>query len=253
MKASHLRTALVAVAATLLASAALAAAESGPTPYPDPKDEAAWPGVGPIRVFNEWMPKDRQRFWANREKDRGAIAFVGDSLTGGWDPKQFAESFKGLKVANRGIGGDVSRGVLFRFREDVLDLKPQAVVLCVGSNDLSAHAPPAGIEKNIVAILDMAQKAEPAVPVVLCTIPPRDAANSPTKPGAQADLNQRIAKLAAGREGVTLLDLFTPMAGPDGKPQAEFVKKDRIHMSTAGHAKWAELVRPILEKLIAKK
>ena len=252
MKFSHLRTALVAVAATLLASAALAAAESGPTPYPDGNNEAAWPGVGPIRVFG-WMTDNRKHFWTQREKDRGAIVFVGDSLTGNWNPKEMAKSFEGLKVANRGIGGDTSRGVLFRFREDVLDLKPQAVVLCVGTNDLSAHGDPAAAEKNILAILDMAKQAEPAVPVVLCTIPPRDCPDSPTKPGAHADLNQRIAKLAAGREGVTLLDLFTPMAAPDGKPKAEFFAKDRIHLATAGHAKWAELVRPILEKLAAKK
>lgn len=232
----------------LVAVAPLHAAD-GPTPYPDWKNEAAWPGKGPIRVFG-WMVDNRKWFWTQREKDQGAVVFVGDSLTGNW--KDLAKAFPNLKVANRGIGGDVSRGVLFRFREDVLDLKPRAVVLLVGSNDLSAHANPAITELNIAAILDQARQFDANLPIVLCTIPPRDAANAPTKPGAQADLNARIAKLGDGKEHLVVLDLFKPLANADGKPIAECFAKDRIHMAAPGYEKWAELLRPALEKLGVK-
>ena len=43
------------------------------------------------------------------------------------------------------------------------------------------------------------------------------------------------------------------LATPDGKPREEFFAKDRIHLAPPGHAKWAELVRPVLEKLGVKK
>jgi hypothetical protein len=58
-------------------------AVDGPTPYPDPRNEALWPGKGPIRSFG-FQVGERQAHWKNRQRDQGAIVFVGDSLTGGW-------------------------------------------------------------------------------------------------------------------------------------------------------------------------
>jgi lysophospholipase L1-like esterase len=237
---------------TILAVLSLAAplrAADGPTPYPDAKNEAAWPGKGPIRVHG-WMVDNRKYFWAQREKDQGAVVFVGDSLTGNW--KALAKAFPNLKVANRGIGGDVSRGVLFRFSEDVLDLKPRALVLLIGTNDLSSHGNPADAEANIAAILAQAQEQNPALPIVLCQIPPRDSAVAPMKPGAFADLNARIAKLGAGKQNLIVLDLFNPLADSDGKPRAEFFAADHLHLAEPGYQKWAEVLRPALEKLGVK-
>lgn len=222
-------------------------AADGPTPYPDAKDEKAWPGTGPIRTF-DWMVDNRASFWKLRDKDQGAVVFAGDSLTGGWDNKKLAAAFPQLKVANRGIGGDVSRGLLFRFQEDVLDLKPRAIVICIGSNDLSAHADPAGIAKNIAAILDRSIADDPKRPIVLCTIPPRDHKDAPTKPGAQADINARIKKLADGRGNVTILDLYTLMS-EDGKLVDKYFAHDRLHFAAAGYDRWTEVLTPVFDKL----
>ena len=124
------------VALLLQASAALPAQSSGPSPYPDAKAAAEWPGKGPIRYFY-WMTINRKSFWAAREADQGKIIFAGDSVIGGW---KLQKDFAGKPVANRGIGGDVTRGLLFRFQEDILDLHPKAIVLHIGSNDLSQYA-----------------------------------------------------------------------------------------------------------------
>ncbi len=238
-------------ASLVLGAAPLHSADSGPTPFPDSKDEAAWPGKGPIRVFG-WMVDNRKYFWTQREKDQNAVVFVGDSLTGNWKLKDMQQAFPNLKIANRGIGGDVSRGVLFRLKEDVLDLHPRAMVLCIGANDLSAHADPAIVEQNIASILTQAREFNPALPIVLCLTTPRDSAEAPTKPGAQADLNARIAKLGAGKEHLVVLDLFTPLATPDGKPVLENFAKDKLHLAEPGYQKWAEALRPAFEKLGVK-
>lgn len=230
---------------------ALLHAVDGPTPYPDAKDEKAWPGVGPIRAFG-WMVDNRASFWKQRDKDQGAVVFAGDSLTGGWDNKKLAAAFPQLKVANRGIGGDVSRGLLFRFQEDVLDLKPRAIVICIGSNDLSAHADPAGIAKNIAALLDRSSADDPKRPIVLCTIPPREHKDAPTKPGAQADINARIKKLADGRGNVTILDLYSLMSDADGKLVEKYFGQDRLHFAAAGYDRWTEVLTPVFEKLELK-
>jgi lysophospholipase L1-like esterase len=234
----------------LVCSMTLRAAD-GPTPYPDAKEEKAWPGVGPIRTFG-WMVDNRAHFWKQRDKDQSAVVFAGDSLTGGWDNMKLAAAFPKLKVANRGIGGDVSRGLLFRFQEDVLDLKPRAIVICIGSNDLSAHADPAGIEKNIVAILDKSIADDPKRAIVLCTIPPRDHKDAPTKPGAQADINARIKKLADGRGNVTILDLYSLMSDADGKLVDKYFGKDRLHFAAAGYDRWTEVITPVFDKLEIK-
>lgn len=222
-----------------------AADPQGPTPYPDQKNDAAWPGTGPIRCF-DWMVHNRKSFWDRRAKDRGAaVVLVGDSLTGGWDNKVLAATFPGMAIANRGIGGDVTRGLLFRFSEDVLDLEPKAMVLCIGSNDLSCHASTAGIASNIATLIDQARARFPTLPIILCTVPPRDNPKAPTKPGAHADLNQRIAALATAKN-VTLLDLFPLLSDADGKPLPDCFAADRIHLISPGYQRWADALKPLL-------
>lgn len=224
------------------------AQNTGPTPYPDPKNEAAWPGKGPIRSFG-WMVDNRKYFWTQREKDQGAIVFVGDSLTGGWKAPVLAEAFPGVRIANRGVGGDTSRGVLFRFKEDVLDLKPRAIMLLVGGNDLSAHGDPAAAQENITAMLDMVKAQDPSIPIILCQGPPSADPKAPLKPGARADLTARIAAAGAGRDNVTVLNLFAVFGTPEGAPIPEYFAPDLVHLSAAGYKKWAEVLVPVFEKL----
>lgn len=240
--------------AGLMLSASPVAADAqtaGPTPYPDSKNEAAWPGKGPIRCF-AWMADNRKYFWTQRDKDHRAIVFVGDSLIAGWKPTMLAESFPGLKIANRGVGGDTSRGVLFRFQEDVLDLKPRAIMLLVGGNDLSAHGDPAAAEENVAAMLDMVQGRNPSTPVILCQGPPSADPTAPLKPGARDDLTARIAHVAAGRKNVTLLNLYAVFSAPDGAPIPEYFAPDLVHLNSTGYKKWAEVLLPVFEKLELK-
>lgn len=227
-------------------------AQAGPTPYPDAKDTAAWPGKGPIRVFG-YMSDNRASFWNRRAADQGAIVFVGDSLTGSWKLDAMRTAFSDFKVANRGIGGDGTRGVLFRFKEDVLDLDPRAVVVCIGTNDLSAHASPAVIAENIGLLLDQARAHDPAVPVVLCTVPPRANPKSPLRdPRVLTDLNSLLTKLVEGRDGVVLFDLFSALANSEGMPEPAYFQADLIHLSPAGYQRWAELITPVLAGLPGK-
>lgn len=241
---------ITAIAALNLLSP-LHAADSGPTPYPDPKTESAWPGKGPIRLFG-WMVDNRKYFWTQREKDQGAVVFAGDSLTGNWKIADMQKAFPNLKIANRGIGGDVSRGLLFRFHEDVVDLHPRALVLCIGSNDLSAHGDPAGTAQNIADIIDQARQPNPDLPIVLIKATPRDNPKAPMKPGAFDDLNGRIAKLGEGKKNFIVLDLGPALTTADGKLKPECFTDDRLHLAAPGYDAWAATLRPALEKLGVK-
>jgi lysophospholipase L1-like esterase len=216
----------------------------GPTPFPE-KDQD-WPGKGVIRKFG-FMVGERKAFWAQRQKDQQAVVFVGDSLTGGW--KNLGRDFPKLKVANRGLGGDVSRGVLFRFQEDVLVLHPRAVVICIGNNDLTAMGSPADMLSNLADTVAMAEKSRPGMPVVLCSIPSSANPKAPVKANNRKAMNEGIRKMASEHENMRFCDLFTATANADGSPKPEYFATDKLHLSDAGHAKWAELLAPIFVEL----
>ena len=219
---------------------------SGPIPYPNPGNEREWPGKGPIRSF-DFMVGERKAFWAQRQKDQGAIVFVGDSLTGGW--KSLARDFPKFKVANRGLGGDTSRGALFRFKEDALDLNPKAMVIEIGNNDLTASGLPADMLSNLAAMLAMVEKEKPGLPVVLCTIPPSANPKAPVKASDRQVMNDGIRQMASEHKNTQFCDLYSAAVAADGSPNPDYFVADKLHLSDAGHAKWAELLTPIFEKL----
>src|SRR5688572_13998220 len=179
------------------------------------------------------MKANRESFWRQREQKQGAWVLAGDSLLGNWRTSQ--RDLEPRKTANRAIGGDVSRGLLFRFQEDVLDLQPSGIVLLIGGNDLSALQPTDQTARNIGRMLDAIQAWNASVPVILCTLPPRDSTKAPIKHSELLKLNTSIKQLAATRENVVILDLFPLFASADGQPRAELFTSDRLHISPAGY------------------
>ena len=144
------RTVGVAVLLALGLSVA-ATLEAGAADKPEARDRFTIPatddglaGAGPIRRY-EWFQqvwRERRSAWARQvDQDQHAVVFLGDSITQGWGGGLGA-AFPGIKVANRGISGDTTRGVLLRLQEDVLVLNPAAVVLLIGTNDLEEGATP---------------------------------------------------------------------------------------------------------------
>jgi lysophospholipase L1-like esterase len=236
---------LAAALAFLLNTVVSPDAAAGPTPYPENK--ADYPGKGPT-AFHPWFNDNRNSFWQKREQDRNAIVFAGSSAIGNW--KNLKAAFPNLKVANRGIGGDVTRGLLFRFQEDVLDLNPRAIVLLIGQNDLSAHANVEDVLGNLELLLDMAAAKAPNAPVILCTHPPRDNPKAPLRdPADLARVNEGIFRIAQGRPNVSVLDLFPVLAAEDGKPHPDYFVQDRMHISPAGYAKFQEAVQKEFDRL----
>lgn len=221
---------------------------SGPVLYPD--KEADWPGKGVIRKFG-FMVGERKAIWSRREAEQGAIVFVGDSLTGGW--KDIAKDFPGRKVANCGVGGDVSRGALFRFREDVLERNPKAIVIEIGNNDLTASGRPADMLSNVSDMMAMVDKERPGTPVVLCSIPPSANPKAPIKAADRTAMNDGLRKLAAGRKGTFFCDLYAATANENGSIKPEYFAADKLHLSAAGHRKWAELLEGIFAELGAQR
>jgi len=247
----HLFFALGAIGAVALAPAARpadAAAPSSPTEsrFQIPATDDGLPGAGPIHR-EDWFQRiwtERRTSWASQvTQDQGALVFLGDSITQGWG--DVGSSFPGVRTANRGIGGDTSRGVLIRLQEDVVALNPSGVVLLIGTNDIDAKADPSVIAGNVKLILTALRRHNPAMPVVLCEVLP----SSPVKNRpAQVirRLNELYREAAADEPQVTVLDTWSLFANVHGDAKEEEMP-DLLHPDVVGYAKWASALRPILE------
>jgi lysophospholipase L1-like esterase len=214
-----------------------------------PDTDDGVPGAGPLRRA-DWFKKlwkERRSTWAGRvQQDQGAVVFLGDSITQGWGD-DIGGAFLGAKVANRGISGDTSRGVLLRLKDDVLALKPAGVVLLIGTNDLEEKAEPEVIAGNLKLILAELKKHDAKMPIVLCQVFPSSATKS--RPADKIkQLNTLYAAAVKGDAQVTFVETYTLFADADGDAKKEEFP-DLLHPNKAGYAKWAAAIRPILATL----
>lgn len=225
----------------LPAAADSSMARNGPTPYPT--QAVDWPGRGVIRVFG-WMKDNRAHFWKERERKQGSVVLAGDSLTALWP--DLAKAFPSSSIANRGIGGDVSRGLLFRFEEDVLALDPRAIVILIGTNDLTARQRAADTLANIEAMLDLRDEQLPATPIFLCTVPASANPDAPIDATQLEALNDGLREITARRDAVSLVDLHAVTATAEGAPDPKWFKPDLLHLSRAGYERWKAILEPAL-------
>jgi lysophospholipase L1-like esterase len=116
------------------------------------------------------------RYHADNEKlkaqpsDPGRVVFLGDSITDGW---KLGNYFGTKPYINRGISGQVTSQMLVRMYPDVIDLKPAAMILLAGTNDIARNNGPTTltmIEENIMAITELAQAH--GIKVILCSVTP---------------------------------------------------------------------------------
>jgi len=124
----------------------------------------------------------------------------------------------------------------------VLDLNPKAVVILIGTNDLSAKQAPADVVFNVSQLLAAAHQRRPPVPVVLCTLPPREDPKSVIDRARLLELNEGLTSLAAQRRGVWMLDLHPLFADASGAPIPAYFRPDRLHLSPEGHQQWRAAV-----------
>lgn len=214
-----------------------------------PATDDGLPGAGPIRRYdwfkNLWTQK--RSAWAGRvEADQKALVFLGDSITQGWGD-DLGGSFPGVKVANRGISGDTTRGMLIRLKDDVLALNPTGVVMLMGTNDLEEGAEPETIAGNFKLIIAELKKHNPNLPIVVCQVFP--SSESKKRPADKIKkVNELYAAAVKGDAQVTLIETWTLFANDKGDAKAEEFP-DLLHPNQAGYTKWAAALRPILATL----
>jgi lysophospholipase L1-like esterase len=244
------RLAAVAISLTLaFATSSVAAPRVAADPFTLPASDDGLPGAGPLRRY-DWFQRlwrERRLDWAKRiEQDRGSVVFLGDSITQGWGGGLGA-AFPGMKVANRGISGDTTRGVLIRLEEDVLSLQPRAIVLLIGTNDLEEGASPETAAGNLKLILAALEKHDAHLPILLCQVFPSSAAKK--RPAEQIrKLNALVLAAVRGNRQVTFVETWPLFADASGDAKVEEFP-DLLHPNEPGYAKWASALRPLFATL----
>ena len=206
------------------------------------------PGMGPLRQAdwfrNLWNSK-RKSFFESARRDQGALVLLGDSITQGWS--KLDGYFPGVKIANRGISGDTTRGMLIRLKEDVLALNPSGIVMLMGTNDLEEMAEPETISSNVALILKELKSHNSKMPIVLCLVFPSSESKSRPTARIQAT-NKLIMQAVKGDSQIIVLDTFKLYANEVGDANLEEFP-DLLHLNQAGYDKWAASLRPLLATL----
>jgi len=180
------------------------------------------------------------------------VVFMGDSITQGWRIEGPNGYFPGKPYINRGISGQTTPQMLVRFRQDVIDLKPKAVVILAGINDIAGNTGPETLEEiegNLASMAELA--AADHIRVVLCSVMP--AFDFPWSPGMTPApkvlaLNAWMKSYAA-EKGHVYVDYHSAMKDErDGLPAA--LSHDGVHPLAAGYAVMAPLVEAGIEKAL---
>jgi lysophospholipase L1-like esterase len=181
--------------------------------------------------------------------DPKRVVFLGDSITDTWRLTQF---FPEKPYVNRGISGQTTPQMLVRMFPDVIDLRPAAVIILAGTNDIARNTGPETltmIEENIQAMMELAQAH--GIKVILCSVTPvSDYGRTKMTPGRPPSDILKIntwMKTYAAKVNATYADYFSALVDDKGLLK-EGISTDGLHPNAMGF----QLMAPIAEAAIQK-
>jgi len=209
---------------------------------------ADWPQLGRYRADNAALGPVGQ--------GEQRVVFYGDSITDSWGRRpNSGEFFPGKPYVNRGISGQTTPQMVVRFRQDVINLHPAAVVILAGTNDVAGNTGPMTpemTENNFRSMVDLAKTN--GIRVILASITP--VADYPWRPGLAPaakirTLNNWLQGYCATRS-VTYLDYYSELVDENGgmKPGTSF---DGVHPNAAGYAIMGPLAQAAIDKVLGVK
>lgn len=200
----------------------------------------------------------QQQDWANFGRYEAAnktvktpskVVFMGNSITEGWWNND-SLFFKTNGYIGRGISGQTTSQMLVRFRADVINLKPKAVVILAGTNDIAQNTGYISLENvmgNIISMVELAKANR--INVILCSVLP--AYDFSWRKGLEpagkiVELNKMI-KAYADRNKLTYVDYHSALKDErNGLP--EKYSNDGVHPTLEGYKIMEKIISPALKK-----
>lgn len=183
------------------------------------------------------------------------VIFFGDSITDAWKLDTF---FPGKGYINRGIGGQTTPQMLIRFRQDVIDLAPKAVVILAGTNDIAGNTGPMTVEQIEANYASLAELAHAhSIRVIFSSVTPihnyvpqRQAMFLQRSPEKILELNRWLRSYCEQNK-LIYLDYFTAMVDGRGMMK-ENLADDGLHPNDAGYRVMAPLAETAITKALSQ-
>ena len=177
--------------------------------------------------------------------------FLGDSITDGW---RLPQSFPGKPYVNRGISGQTTPQMLVRMFPDVIALKPAALIVLAGTNDIARNTGPTTltmIADNFQAITELAQAH--GIKVILCSVLPVSdyTARKQTERRPPADilkLNAWIKEYAA-KSNAIFADYYSATVDEKGMLR-DGDSGDGLHPNAKGYERMVPVAASAIEKAL---
>jgi lysophospholipase L1-like esterase len=183
--------------------------------------------------------------------EAGRVVFFGDSITDGW---KLAQYFPGKPYVNRGISGQTTAQMLVRMFPDVIDLKPAALLILAGTNDIARNNGMQTLKQitdNFQAITELAQLH--GIKVIFASVlPVSDYTQRPQtarRPPADVLKLNTWLKEYATKKGATYLDYFSETVDAKGFLK-DGISGDGLHPNAKGYEIMAPLAEAAIEKAL---
>jgi lysophospholipase L1-like esterase len=177
------------------------------------------------------------------------VVFFGDSITDFWHLNEY---FPGKDYIDRGISGQVTSEMLGRMKPDVIDLRPRAMILLAGTNDLSRGTDTRTIENNLTTITELARAHN--IRVLLCSILPVSDYHQTENPRYEMSKTHDPQKIREVNQWIlnycktgacAYVDYFSAMVDSAGMMQSDLAD-DGLHPNAKGY----RIMAPIAQKAI---
>lgn len=201
-----------------------------------------------VSARNDWA--NYVRYAAENAKVTKApkAVLMGDSITDSW-PGADREFFESNNFIGRGISGQVTNQMLLRFRQDVVELNPEYVVILAGTNDIAGNSGEISLDKvfnNIVTMCDIA-KANKIKPVICSVLPAsRFGWNPKVTDCAEkiVQLNSMLQEYAKANK-IRYVDYHSAMKNEQGGLSADLAG-DGVHPTKKGY----QIMEALLVKVV---
>jgi lysophospholipase L1-like esterase len=165
------------------------------------------------------------------------IVMIGDSIT---DRAEWNELFPNLRIINRGIAGDTTKGVLNRM-ESIYSTNAKKAFIMIGINDLGKSIPVSDVLYNYMKIIALLKEHE-IKPYIQSVLLVGDKYNHRNKNVLK--LNAMLKELAE-KKNIVFIDLNKALS--ENNKLKDSYSFDDIHLNGDGYFVWKNCIKEYLK------
>ena len=185
--------------------------------------------------INDYVAQNEK--YADYEVD---VAFLGDSLTDGYDVATYYPQYL---VVNRGIGGDTTVGLEERMQVSLYDLKPKVAVMLIGANNMDE------MFSNYENILKGFVEKLPNTKIILLSL--TSMSGEWGRKNQLAAYNNVKIKMLAEKYGFGYVDLYSALLNLETGEIFDEYTTDGGHLTPLGYTVLTEKITPAIDQAIA--